>query len=246
VLVVENLLVPGAPAGVSFRAFRGEILGFAGLVGAGRTELAQTLFGVDPALGGTMTLDGKPYSPRRTRDAITRGVYLAPEDRKRHGLILPMTVAENTYLPSTGSRALWKWLDRRAERRIAEQEKQRLRIKASSIEQKVVNLSGGNQQKVVLGKWLAMRPKLLICDEPTRGIDVGAKAEIYRLMASLADEGVTILMISSDMEEILGMSDRVLVMHERRITGELERSELSQERVARFMTGHVEDKRGAA
>jgi ribose transport system ATP-binding protein len=109
-----------------------------------------------------------------------------------------------------------------------------------------VNLSGGNQQKVVLGKWLAMRPKLLICDEPTRGIDVGAKAEIYRLMASLADEGVTILMISSDMEEILGMSDRVLVMHERRITGELERSELSQERVARFMTGHVEDKRGAA
>jgi len=242
VLDVRGLLVPGAPAGVSFAARRGEILGFAGLVGAGRTELMETIFGVTPALGGAMTLDGAPFAPRTPRAAIARGVYLAPEDRKRHGLVLPMTIAENTSLPNVGSYARWGWLDRAVERRVAEKEVSRLRTKTPSVRQRAVNLSGGNQQKVVLGKWLAMSPKVLILDEPTRGIDVGAKAEIYRHMAALAARGITILMVSSDMEEVIGMSDRVIVMHERRIKGQLPRAELTQERIASLMTGHSQEK----
>jgi len=236
-LDVVDLLVPGARTGVTFDARRGEILGFAGLVGAGRTELMQTLFGVTPALGGRATLEGKDFSPQSTRDAISRGVLLAPEDRKRHGLVLPMTIAENTSLPNIESYARFGWLDRITEAKVAEAEVSRLRTKAFSIRQKVVNLSGGNQQKVVLGKWLAMKPRILILDEPTRGIDVGAKAEIYRHMAALAADGITILMVSSDMEEILGMSDRVVVMHERRLRGVLPREGLTQERIAMLMTG---------
>ena len=167
------------------------------------------------------------------------GVYLAPEDRKRHGLVLPMTVAENTSLPDVGNYSPWGWLDREAEKRVATAEVARLRTKTPSIYQKAVNLSGGNQQKVVLGKWLAMEPHILILDEPTRGIDVGAKAEIYRHMAALADQGITILMVSSDMEEILGMSDRVAVMHERRLKGILPREGLTQQRIAYLMTGNT-------
>jgi len=237
VLVVERLIVPATPAPVSFTALRGEILGFAGLVGSGRTELMQTIFGVTPALGGTMVLEGKPFSPQNPRQAIDRGVLLAPEDRKRHGLVLPMTIAENTSLPNIASYARFGWLDRVTEKRVAEAEVARLRTKTFGIRQKVVNLSGGNQQKVVLGKWLAMNPRILILDEPTRGIDVGAKAEIYRHMTALAAEGITILMVSSDMEEILGMSDRVAVMHERRLRGVLPREGLTQERIAKLMTG---------
>jgi ribose transport system ATP-binding protein len=239
VLQVNDLLVPGAPAGVSFSARRGEILGFAGLVGSGRTELMEAIFGVTPALSGSMTVEGRPFSPRRARDAIARGVYLAPEDRKRHGLVLPMSVAENTSLPSVGEHAPFGLLDRDRDRRIAEEEVLRLRIKTPSIQQKVVTLSGGNQQKVVLGKWLAMSPKILILDEPTRGIDVGAKAEIYRHIAVLAAQGIAILMVSSDLEEVMGMSDRVIVMHERRIKGLLERAELTQQRIASLMTGQA-------
>ncbi len=240
VLVVTNVVVPGAPEAVSFTALRGEILGFAGLVGSGRTELMQTLFGVTPAVSGTMTLDGQAFSPRTARDAIERGVYLAPEDRKRHGLVLPMSVAENTSLPNVATYSRWGFLDRSRERIVAETEVARLRTKTPSIRQKVVNLSGGNQQKVVLGKWLAMSPRVLILDEPTRGIDVGAKAEIYRHMAALAAEGITILMVSSDMEEIIGMSDRVVVLHERRIKGALVREGLTPQRIATLMTGRTE------
>jgi ribose transport system ATP-binding protein len=226
-------------------ACRGEIVGFAGLVGSGRTELMQTLFGVTPALGGSMTLAGQPYAPASPRDAIDRGVYLAPEDRKRHGLVLPMTVAENTSLPNVEAYSRHGVLDRSKERKAAEKEAARLRTKTPSVLQKVVNLSGGNQQKVVLGKWLAMSPKVLILDEPTRGIDVGAKAEIYRHMATLADQGITILMVSSEMEEIIGMSDRVVVMHERRIKGILSRENLTQQRIATLMTGHTEGNEAA-
>ena len=235
--MVEGLLVPGTPAPVSFTALRGEILGFAGLVGSGRTELMQTIFGVTPGLAGTMVLEGTPFAPQNPRAAIDRGVLLAPEDRKRHGLVLPMSIAENTSLPNLASYARFGWLDRVTEKRVAEAEIKRLRTKAFGIRQKVVNLSGGNQQKVVLGKWLAMNPRILILDEPTRGIDVGAKAEIYRHMTALAADGITILMVSSDMEEILGMSDRVVVMHERRLRGVLPREGLTQERIAKLMTG---------
>jgi ribose transport system ATP-binding protein len=244
-LVVENLLVPGTRDGASFSAMRGEILGFAGLVGSGRTELMEAIFGVTPALAGTMTLDGKPYTPTNPRDAIDRGVYLAPEDRKRHGLVLPMSVAQNTSLPNVATYSRYGVLDRKKERKVADAEVARLRTKTPSILQKVVNLSGGNQQKVVLGKWLAMSPKVLILDEPTRGIDVGAKAEIYRHMAALAEQGITILMVSSEMEEVIGMSDRVVVMHERRIKGILPRESLTQQRIATLMTGRTEGNEAA-
>jgi ribose transport system ATP-binding protein len=236
-LDVRDVRVPGTPAGVSFSVRHGEILGFAGLVGSGRTELMQAIFGVTPGLAGSMTLDGKPYAPQTPRDAIERGVYLAPEDRKAHGLVLPMSIAQNTSLPNLHTYAKFGFLDRATERTVATAEVKRLRTKAPSIQQLVVNLSGGNQQKVVLGKWLAMNPKVLILDEPTRGIDVGAKAEIYRHMAELAAQGIAIIMVSSDMEEILGMSDRVVVMHEKRIKGVLARSELSQQSIAMLMTG---------
>ncbi|HTA94139.1 MAG TPA: sugar ABC transporter ATP-binding protein [Polyangiaceae bacterium] len=236
-LDVTDLRVPGAPEGVSFGVRRGEILGFAGLVGSGRTELMETLFGVVPARGGSMTVEGRPFAPRRPRDAIERGVYLVPEDRKRNGLVLPMSVAENASLPSIGQRARFGLVDRRGDNRLADAEVARLRIKTPSIQQKVVTLSGGNQQKIVIGKWLAMNPKVLILDEPTRGVDVGAKAEIYRHMADLAAQGIAILMVSSDMEEVIGMSDRVIVMHERRLKGVLTRAELTQEGIAALMTG---------
>jgi ribose transport system ATP-binding protein len=237
VLVVKDVIVPGAPSGVSFSARRGEVLGFAGLVGAGRTELMQVIFGITPLLGGRMWLAGEPYLPRDSRDAIERGIYLAPEDRKRHGLVLPMTVAQNTSLPDVRNYAAGGRLDRAKEAYVAGEQVRRLRIRTPSIRQKMVNLSGGNQQKVVLGKWLAMQPKILILDEPTRGIDVGAKAEIYKQIADLAAGGITILLVSSEMEEIIGMSDRVVVMHERCIRGTLERGELTQESIASLMTG---------
>jgi len=236
-LEVRDLVVPGAPERVSFNARRGEILGFAGLIGAGRTELMEAIFGVTPALAGEMKLDGESYYPRKPRDAIAAGVYLAPEDRKRHGLVLPMSVAENTSLPNVSSYARFGWLDRKTEQDVAEKGVRHLRTKTPSIKQAVINLSGGNQQKVVLAKWLAMAPKVLILDEPTRGIDVGAKAEIYRHMAELAEQGMTILMVSSDLEEVIGMSDRVVVMHERRLTGVLDRGELTQLAIAGLMTG---------
>jgi ribose transport system ATP-binding protein len=236
-LVVEDLLVPGAIHAVSFKAYAGEILGFAGLVGSGRTELMQVLFGVDPALGGRMLLNGKPYRPRSAHDAIAAGVYLVPEDRKRHGLVLPMTVAENISLPDVGNYRPRGFLHRGREREEAIKQVASMRIKTPDVYRKVVNLSGGNQQKVVIGKWLAMKPNVLIMDEPTRGIDVGAKAEIYHTMAALAERGLTILIVSSDMEEVIGISDRIVVMHERKIRGILPRSAATQERIGMLMTG---------
>jgi ribose transport system ATP-binding protein len=244
ILEVRDLVVPGAKARVTFSACRGEILGFAGLVGAGRTELMQTIFGVTPALGGTITLNGTPFTPRAPREAIDAGVFLVPEDRKRHGLVLPMSVAQNTTLPSVGRIARWGTLDRAAEQRMAEEQAARLRTRTPSVLHKVIGLSGGNQQKVVLAKWLALEPRILILDEPTRGIDVGAKAEIYQEIADLAASGVTILLVSSELEEVIGLSDRVVVMHEGRIVGIVPRERLTQERVAELMTGRAEGDTG--
>ncbi len=236
-LVVDEVVVPGAGKPVSFTALRGEIVGFAGLVGAGRTELMQVIFGIDPMLSGSMRVEGQPYTPHSARHAISRGVYLAPEDRKKHGLVLPMSVAQNCSLPDIGNYRPNFVLNRGKERQVAQAEVDRMRIKTPSIDRRCVNLSGGNQQKVVLGKWLAMKPKVLILDEPTRGIDVGAKAEIYRTMSDLAATGITILMVSSDMEEILGMSDRVVVMHARAIVDVLAKHQISADRIGALMTG---------
>jgi ribose transport system ATP-binding protein len=240
ILEVKGLLVKGAPAPVSFSARRGEILGFAGLVGSGRTELMEAVFGAVPALSGTMTLNGREFSPRRPHDAIARGLCLAPEDRKRHGLVLPMSVVQNTSLAALFGHDKRGLLDRRWEGRLAEAEVLRFQTKTPTIHHPVINLSGGNQQKVVLGKWLSTTPQVLILDEPTRGIDVGAKAEIYRHMATLASQGLTILLVSSEMEEVLGLSDRVVVMRERRIQAVLNRDDLSADRIGRLMTGPLD------
>jgi ribose transport system ATP-binding protein len=219
---------------LSFTAYGGEILGIAGLVGAGRSELAQAIFGIDPPLSGSILAGGKRLSTQSPREAMDSGIYLVPEDRRSLGLITGMTVRENITLPALSDYASAGWIRRRAESEAAGKICDALKIKMPSIETTTTNLSGGNQQKVVLAKWLSLRPRLMLFDEPTRGIDVGAKAEIYALMRTLAEEGVAIVMISSDMDEILGNSDRVAVMREGRITGVLERAECTQESIMRL------------
>ena len=223
---------PKHPLDISLRA--GEILGMAGLIGAGRTEFARTVFGVDPAAGGEVRLDGKAIVINSPADAIAQGIYLVPEDRKRYGLILADSVAENISLPNLRAFASFYLLDAVAERKNAQRQRESLNIKTNNVETIAGTLSGGNQQKVVLGKWLSMKPKVMMFDEPTRGIDVGSKSEIYTLMRALADAGVAILMISSDMEEVIGVSDRIVVMQEGAIGGGLTRDQFSEENVMRL------------
>ncbi len=215
----------------------GEILGMAGLVGAGRTELARAVFGVDRPAGGEVRLEGRRVAIRAPRDAIDRGIFLVPEDRKRSGLVLDSPVYENISLANLAAFAAGSLIRAGAERRNAAHQKAALDIRTASIDTLVGTLSGGNQQKVVLAKWLSMTPKVVIFDEPTRGIDVGSKSEIYRLMRGLADSGVAVLMISSDMEEVIGVSDRIVVMREGGIGGFLERAEFSEENVMRLAVG---------
>ncbi|MFN4160277.1 MAG: sugar ABC transporter ATP-binding protein [Gemmobacter sp.] len=240
VLQVAGLVTPAFhDRTVDLTLHRGEILGLAGLIGAGRTSLAQALFGIAPALGGTIRFEGAPVTIARPIEAIGLGLYLVPEDRKRSALVLDMTIRKNVTLADVPRFAWRGWVMRGGETAVANREMQRLRIKAPGCETPVITLSGGNQQKVVLARWMAMRPKLIVFDEPTRGIDVGAKAEIYALMRALADEGVGILMISSDLEEVLGVSDRIAVMHEGRITGTLERRDFSERAVMHLAVGLV-------
>ena len=232
---VTSLLHPGKS--VSFDAARGEILGFAGLVGAGRSEMAKAISGLESSPQKKIVLDGQTLAINRPRDAIDHGIYLAPENRRTEGLVVEMTVRENISLPSLENFSSFGLINRQHERKIATEQVASLKVKTPTTETRVLNLSGGNQQKVVLGKWLAMTPKVMILDEPTRGIDVGAKAEIYRLMRELADGGAVILMISSDMEEILNVSDRIAVMHEGEISGVLERADCNEENVMQLAVG---------
>ena len=235
---VRNLRTPRYPAReVSFDVGRGEILGMAGLVGAGRSEVAQAIFGVDVALAGTLNLDGQTLVVRSAQDAIRHGIYLAPEDRRRSGVIVDMSIRDNITLPALNRYSSGGLIQRGREEQGAEEASRSLRVKTPSVDFLVRNLSGGNQQKVVLAKWLSLGPKVLIFDEPTRGIDVGAKAEIYDLMRSLAKDGVAILMISSDMEEVLNLSDRIAVMHEGHISGFLSRREASEEAIMALAVG---------
>jgi len=219
---------------VSIAVHEGEILGIAGLVGAGRSELARAIFGVEKALSGTVATSGTALSIKSAHDAIDYGIYLVPEDRRELGLITGMTVKENITLPSLRRHTVNGLIRNTRETDAAKQSCEALHIKTPTIDTRVENLSGGNQQKVVLAKWLSMSPKLIVFDEPTRGIDVGAKSEIYNIMRSLADQGVAIMMISSDMEEILANSDRVAVMREGRVTGILDRSECTEEAIMRL------------
>jgi ribose transport system ATP-binding protein len=217
----------------------GEIVGIAGLVGAGRTELLRTLFGVDAPISGSIEVAGHVVPLKSPQDAIAAGVALVPEDRKQQGVVLEMTIRENTGLASLHQHSRFGFLNFAVEKMQSAEMGKRLRVKAPNDLHRVGNLSGGNQQKVVLGKWLALKPRVLLLDEPTRGIDVGAKQEIYQLMDELAGQGIAVLFVSSEMEEIIGMSDRVIVMHEGRITGELNREELSEESVMHLATGHI-------
>jgi ribose transport system ATP-binding protein len=226
---------------VDFQMRAGEVVGMAGLVGAGRSELLEALFGVVPALQGTVRVSGRSVFSGSPRAAMDAGIALVPEDRKRQGLFLEMGVRENLSIAALHRDQTGGFLNRAAEKALCDEMVPAMRIKSAGVEQPVQFLSGGNQQKVVIGKWLATRPKVLLLDEPTRGVDIGAKQEIYRLMEELAAKGVAVLFVSSDLEEILGMSDRVLVIHEGRLSGELQRNELSEEAVMRLATGaHTE------
>jgi ribose transport system ATP-binding protein len=241
-LSVQDLRTSTYPQhAVSFALRTGEVVGLAGLVGAGRTELLATLFGITPAVSGSMTCGPLRRPPRTSREAIAAGIMLAPEDRRQTGLILPMSVKTNLSLASLRrDRRNRLFRNARAENQVARSMIESLRIKTSSDRLLVRYLSGGNQQKVVLGKWLCLAPKLLLLDEPTRGIDVGAKEEIYKLIDQLARQGVAILFASSEMDEVLGLADRALVMHEGQLSGELSRAELSEEAIMRLATGDAE------
>jgi len=223
--------------GVDLTVRAGEIVGLAGLVGSGRTELARAAFGADPFDAGQVLVDGRPVVIRHPSDAIRLGIGLVPEDRKLQALVLQLAVRENVSLPGLGRLSRFGVVRRGAERRLARRFVDALSIRTPSLDQKVLNLSGGNQQKVVIAKWLALEPKILIMDEPTRGIDIGAKAEVHHLMNELAQRGVAILMISSELPEIVGMSDRVLVMRQGRIAGELPRADATQEAIMSLATG---------
>jgi len=229
----------GVVEDVSFTLRRGEILGFAGLVGAGRTETARLLFGVDRKDAGEIWVDGQRVRINSPLEAVAAGLGFVPEDRTTQGLVLKLPVLENIVLTSLDDYSRAGWMDQRGLRDTAQSYVNKLDIRTPHLRQKAMFLSGGNQQKVVVAKWLALQPKVLIMDEPTRGIDVGAKAEVHALMSELAREGMGIIMISSELPEILGMSDRILVMHEGRVAAILDRAEATQEKIMAYASGEM-------
>lgn len=241
VLEVRDLVRRPDTLGVSFNVRAGEIVGLAGLVGSGRSETAQVIFGIKPAQSGTIIFDGKPVKITNPIQAMRLGIAYVPEDRGTQGLVRQMRIRENVSMATLGELVGGLFVNRRREQTLAEETVDQLRIRAYSVEQVVNKLSGGNQQKVVVGKWLARNPKLLIMDEPTRGVDVGAKAEIHRLISELAGQGMAILMISSELPEIMGMSDRILVMREGKIEAEYTRAEATQEIIGAAMMQQVEN-----
>lgn len=232
---VESFRYPGRPVSLQVRA--GEIVGLAGLIGAGRTELARTIFGLDRPVAGDILVNGTRLPPGDTGAAMAAGLCLVPEDRKATGLILDFPIRENTALPNLGQLCRHGIVDPKALGALAQTQADALDLRAASLALPARALSGGNQQKVVIGKWLARNPKALIFDEPTRGVDVGAKGEIYDQMRRLTDQGAAILMISSDMEEVIGVSDRVIVMHEGSIAGTLTREALSEQAILSLAVG---------
>jgi len=236
-LRVENLSSPGKFNGINFSVRAGEIVGLAGLVGAGRSEVAQAVFGLDPAATGSVKMHGKALKLGSIRGALETKFGLVPEDRKRQGLVLTMNCRENTSLAALPLLTRLGWVNRRAERDLAGKFAQRLRVKAPSMETPIASLSGGNQQKIALAKWIARDCDMLVVDEPTRGIDVGAKAEIYQLLDELACEGQALLVISSELPELIGLCNRILVIREGRLAGEVPRGEFSEAALMRLMAG---------
>ena len=233
ILRLENVCGNG-DENINLAIRKGEILGLGGLIGAGRTELAQMIFGVVKKREGKIIYKGKEINPKSPREAIDLGIALVPEDRKNQGALLETGIRENICMPILKRISRGTVFNKKTTYKLAEKYREDLKIKTPSVEQTVKNLSGGNQQKVILGKWMAAESDLIIFDEPTRGIDVGAKYEIYKLMNEMVESGKTILLISSEMEELMGMSDNIIVLSEGRITGELKRSEFSQETIMSY------------
>ena len=231
ILRVDNVTSGNLVKNVSFTLRKGEILGVAGLVGSGRSELMSAVFGIDPIDHGSVIIDGIELKSNYPKDSIDKGIGFVPEDRKMQGLILKMSIRENITISCLEDISSRGFISSKAENAISHDFSDKLQIKSTGIEQKVENLSGGNQQKVVIAKWLATRPKILILDEPTRGIDVGAKKEIYTLIGELVKIGVGIILVSSELPEVLGMSDRIMVMHEGLVKGFLSRNEATQEKI---------------
>ncbi len=247
VLEVKNLTGHKRFENISFKLHAGEILGLAGLMGAGRTEIARALFGLDPIHSGEVYLEGKRIAIKNTSDAMKHGIMMATEDRKRYGLVLKATIGENIGLPNL-KQFLGKSGFLLSDKREREKEKEvfdELGVKAPSMHTRASALSGGNQQKVVLAKWILANPKVFILDEPTRGIDVGAKYEIYKIMTELASKGMAIIMISSELPEVIGMCDRVIVMREHYLSGEVSGEEINQEYIMEFASANVEELRKA-
>jgi ABC-type sugar transport system ATPase subunit len=236
-LRVEGLTVPGKFEDISFSLHAGEVVGLAGLVGAGRSEVAQALFGVEPEVRGRILVRGRPAEIRSPSDAIALGIGLVPEDRKRQGLVLSESGVHNLSLPILPRLSRLRWIRRRAEEELARDYFGRLRVRTPGIGAVVAGLSGGNQQKIVLAKWLAARSAILVLDEPTRGVDVGAKAEIHTLVDELAAQGNAILLISSELPEVLSLSRRILVLRAGRVVGELSRERATQDTLLRLMAG---------
>jgi ribose transport system ATP-binding protein len=232
-LDVQNLSGNGVND-ISFQIKKGEVLGFAGLIGAGRTETAELLFGAARKTGGRVYLNGKETNPKSPRQAIDTGIALVPEDRKGKGALLEMDIRTNTSVAILERISRFFTVNKKEEKRIAGYYKEAIRIKTPTIEQKIKNLSGGNQQKVIIARWLATEPDLVIFDEPTRGIDVGAKSEIYTLVNALVEDGKAVMMISSEMEECMGMSDRIIVLCDGKISGQLDRKDFNQETIMGF------------
>jgi rhamnose transport system ATP-binding protein len=237
VLRAEGLTRRGVFSNVSFELRRGEIVGLAGFVGSGRTEVARSIFGIDPLDSGRIWIEGRSFRPSWPRRALRRGLAYLPEDRLQQGLVQPMSVGQNVSMAVLPELTPGGLLRPRRERTLARRFMEQLRIKATSPAQVVRSLSGGNQQKVVLSKWLAAEPRILILDEPTHGVDVGTKADVHRTISHLATEGLTILLISSELLEVLGMSDRILVMREGRLVAEIPRAEATEERVIQAAAG---------
>lgn len=236
-LEVKNAARNGVFENISFSVKSGEVVGVAGLMGAGRTEIMRALFGLDKLDSGEIWLDGKKAAIKNPSEAVKLGIGFITEDRKTEGLVLDFSIRDNMALPNLTSFSKKGFIDDKTENEFVDLLIKRLRIKTQSGETNAKDLSGGNQQKVVIAKWIGIGPKVLILDEPTRGVDVGAKREIYQLMNELTDRGVAIIMVSSELPEVIGMSDRILVVHEGKISGELAKSEATQEKIMTFATG---------
>ncbi|WP_417811464.1 sugar ABC transporter ATP-binding protein [Thalassospira alkalitolerans] len=237
VMSVNGLSHPTEFDDIDFNLRKGEILGFYGLVGAGRSEVMQALFGLTRTSSGSMNLNDKPFKPRNPGDAIDQGLVYVPEDRQHQGTILTLPIFQNITLPQLGGLSRSGFIDMAREYDVARKYATRLQLKAASLSENVENLSGGNQQKVVIGKWLATNPNVIIVDEPTKGIDIGSKAAVHKFMGELVAQGLSVIMVSSELPEIMGMADRVIVMHEGRIVARFDRDDMTAEAIVTAATG---------